>query len=78
MTKDFLREVQHYINLIIPGYGFGIAPGSDVHINPDKYGIVFKEDGTWESEHNNEEIRNERLKDFLAFCRTLKVDKVWA
>ena len=67
-TKHFISDIQPYLNHIIPGFGMGILPGSEVHDNPEKFGIKYDEHGTWYTEHVTPEIVRERVKDFRAFC----------
>jgi radical SAM superfamily enzyme YgiQ (UPF0313 family) len=73
-TKSFLNEIQHYIHEIIPGYGMGLQPGSEVFEDPKKFGIEFLENGGWYSPEINGDILENRVKDFRNFCKTLDVE----
>lgn len=67
LSKQFIIENKRHIHHVTTGYGFGVQPGSETYINPEKFGIQIK-DGYWESEHVNPEILNFRVRDFREFC----------
>ena len=72
-TKEFIKEVEPYLGHLIPGYGMGILPGSEVHDNPEKFGIKYRDDGEWETEYVNPETLKRRVEDFRNFCSTLDI-----
>lgn len=72
-TKDFLSEIESYIHEIIPGYGMGLQPGSEVFEDPEKFGIKFDENGKWYSDEINTEVLAGRVNDFRTFCESLDV-----
>lgn len=71
LSKNFLKEHRQYPEHVTPGVGCGIQPGSDLHENPQKYGIRW-ENGKWYSEFTTPEIRQFRVTDFREFCTKLE------
>lgn len=67
LSKKFITENKTSIHHVTPGYGFGVQPGSDTYINPEKYGIKWN-NGQWSSEFVSPEILNFRVQDFRVFC----------
>ncbi len=70
-TKSFIKDIEPYLDHLIPGFGMGILAGSEVHDNPDKFGIKWDENGQWFTEHVNSEIVKVRVDDFRKFCDSL-------
>lgn len=71
-TLAFLRRNHGHLDCVTPGYGCGIQKGSELHENPAKYGIEFRENG-WHSPHSTPEIRERRVRRFIEECRLLNL-----
>ncbi|MFT6633946.1 MAG: radical SAM superfamily enzyme YgiQ (UPF0313 family) [Bacteriovoracaceae bacterium] len=72
-TKQFLKDIECYIDEVIPGFGMGIQPGSEVYNDQDKFGISWNEKGEWFTKHSTIEQRENRVSDFRKFCNRLNV-----
>jgi radical SAM superfamily enzyme YgiQ (UPF0313 family) len=72
-TKQFLKDIECYIDEVIPGFGMGIQPGSEVYNDQDKYGIKWNSNGQWFTDHSTILEREERVNDFRYFCNRLNV-----
>ena len=70
MTLDFIEENADFIHRFDQVTGCHIEEDSYLGLNPDKYGIVFKEDG-WHSKDSTPQIRRKRLDRFRKLARGL-------
>jgi anaerobic magnesium-protoporphyrin IX monomethyl ester cyclase len=72
LSKKYLFKLKPYLDHATPGYGAGLLKGSDIQLNPEKYGIIQK-NGDWYTVHSTPEIRQHRVKDFRNYCEEINV-----
>lgn len=72
-TKQFLKDIESYIDEVIPGYGMGIQPGSEVFNEQKNFGIEWNSNNDWFTPHSSIQDRQRRVKDFRDFCNRLNV-----
>jgi anaerobic magnesium-protoporphyrin IX monomethyl ester cyclase len=78
-TMEFITENRkHIFEVVLGGKGCAIALGSDLHENPDKYGIYWenvesKAFNNWYSRVTTPEIRQKRAVRFIEHCNSIGI-----
>ncbi len=70
LTLNFIRGNAQFIHRFDQITGCHIEEDSYLGLNPDKYGISFKDDG-WHNQYSTPRIRKERLERFRELAREL-------
>ena len=80
-TLQFFSKNRDHIHYAYAGAGCTINPNSDLNINPEKYGIYWKnepgveKDGrNWYSETTSPQIRIDRVRRFVDHCKEIGVN----
>jgi radical SAM superfamily enzyme YgiQ (UPF0313 family) len=73
-TLKFLRRTRRYIKQVSNVTSTQVALGSEMYLNPEKYGVMYHPDGSWYSEETgDEEDRRRRLRMLHLWMKVCRI-----